>query len=63
MRGYIQPRVRLGLALHAGLKALNQSCHGFGEAKKLALCGYVELQAKLALGSLLSFEGLQGEAR
>ena len=25
------------------------------------MCGYVELQAKLALGSLLSFEGLQSE--
>ena len=57
------PRAGLGLALHAGLKALNQSCHDFDEVRKLALRGYVELQAKLALGSLLSFEGCQGEAR
>ena len=53
----------LGLARHVGLKALNQSYHDFSEVKKLALCGYVELQAKLALSSLLSFEGPQGEAR
>jgi len=46
-----------------GLNALNQSCHDLSEARKLALCGYAELQAKLALGSLLSFEGLQGETR
>jgi len=55
--------VGLDLAPHTVLKALNQSFHGSGEARKLALCGYVELHAKPALGSLLSFEGIQGEAR
>jgi len=30
---------------------------------KFALCGYVELQTKLALGSLLSFERFQGKAK
>jgi len=48
--------VRLGLTPHEGLKTLNQSCHDFGEARKLALCGYIELQVMLALGSLVITE-------